>query len=553
MHKKLIALFAASALIASSLPGQFTSRLLKDIVPGTGGSAPCLFVEVPITTVFATSRQIWTTGGDPVGTALLKTIPTVTNVAPPGFVAQVGDKAYFFCDSVDGKGPCQIWEADGKRFTTRLLAHMTALGWARSPVVAGNKIFFEGRGPRSGIADVWAIDPTGPNPSPVRLRQFQPTNRLDVSIVAIGGEVLFSVEDAVVGSELWRSDGTVAGTRLVKDVWPGSKSGFSHMIGAFGDRVFFVGNDGQSGWELWETDGTAQGTKLFKDFNPNGDGFPTLLGQSGELVYCETPAGSGYDMWAVHRKTKATTKLWTGTGRPGSAVPFHGGLLFLAGLQPYFTDGTTKGTVQLTSAKLIFRSGQGFWPFDDRIAFFPDPIGRLYITDGTPAGTKILNTGNVQLSNPFASHGKLFFRGIDSTYGAEPRVVDILRAHTTRLGTGLGVNARIPSLSASDPLFGTNMTVQLDGCAQGSVAILFVAPGRNFAISFPPNAYFYLNYNWLLPVAHVPSGLIWKQPIPIPNALYLRALPIGLQAMLLGTGAARGYEISNAVFAYIDN
>src|SRR3712207_415264 len=74
---------------------------------------------------------------------------------------------------------------------------------------------------------------------------------------AFGNALLFAIEDGIHGLELWRTDGTAAGTRLVKDICPGACSaGPSHLTVSNG-LLFFTANDGAHGIELWRTDGTA--------------------------------------------------------------------------------------------------------------------------------------------------------------------------------------------------------------------------------------------------------------------------------------------------------
>src|SRR4051812_13608992 len=94
-------------------------------------------------------------------------------------------------------------------------------------------------------------------------------------LVTINQVVYFSAEDASNGRELWRSDGTAAGTTIVKDISPGvAGSNPSNLINV-GGTLFFSANNATSGIELWKSNGTATGTVLVRDIFPGaGAGSP---------------------------------------------------------------------------------------------------------------------------------------------------------------------------------------------------------------------------------------------------------------------------------------
>ncbi len=76
----------------------------------------------------------------------------------------------------------------------------------------------------------------------------------------------FTAEGELTGRELWKSDGTAAGTMRVVDLAPGNEWGVPNgELFHWKGSVYFAGNDGVSGLELWRTDGTANGTELIYD------------------------------------------------------------------------------------------------------------------------------------------------------------------------------------------------------------------------------------------------------------------------------------------------
>ena len=107
--------------------------------------------------------------------------------------------------------------------------------------------------------------------------------------VAVNGMLLFRANDGIHGRDLYKSDGTVAGTVLVKDINPTGDSSPVNMV-AMGTTAYFRADDGTNGFELWKSDGTEAGTVMVKDINPTGSANVGALTRHGGLLYFQ-----GYD------------------------------------------------------------------------------------------------------------------------------------------------------------------------------------------------------------------------------------------------------------------
>lgn len=128
-------------------------------------------------------------------------------------------------------------------------------------------------------------------------------------LVNMNGILYFRAANSMENSyELWRSDGTEAGTYMVKNIdprpnYPGFSSPFLPgryiTLPVVNDELYFYGSDMTSGDELWKSDGTEVGTTLVKDIFPGDSGsYPVwLVGNGAKLYFVADNGTNGLELW----------------------------------------------------------------------------------------------------------------------------------------------------------------------------------------------------------------------------------------------------------------
>lgn len=281
----------------------------------------------------------------------------------------------------------------------------------------------------------------------------------------VGGVVYFFHDDGIHGRELWRSDGSALGTFLLRDVCPGSCSGVvtGHSailsLGSALGQVFFAGNDGVHGAELWRSDGTALGTRMVLDIRPGAAGsMPALPREiAGQLVFVANDGNHGSELWRSDGTAKGTYLLADLTPGPAGAVsdlePGPAWLWAIAGSDPsqlWRVDGTPEGTYALGPAAVGAATIPGrrkLAALGQRAVVLAD--NGLWGSDGTPEGTEILQP-DASLNRPLVEQGD---RAYFLTGNGEER--QLWRTDGTAAGTEqVGLDIAGPfSLTTSPPLF----------------------------------------------------------------------------------------------------
>lgn len=362
---------------------------------------------------------LWATDGTSEGTDQVSAVWAAGSSSPTRFV-EFGGRLFFNGPIANSVTP--MWVTDGTEAGTRVFFP----NFATPLAVVGERLLFVGYDDEAGD-ELWTTD--GTIDGTFRLIDLYPGRfpGFFAGFAKVGDVYCFAARDPDHGIELWSSDGTPEGTRIVRELVPGTGGPFHPSNTAYaalmGSTLLFLATTPEFGAEVWRTDGTEAGTGIFIDFQPGPNSGAALgpitatldrvffrTGSTGVASSDGTVEGShvlplpsgvrsvvaGHDV-ALIRTTSITTNLWRSDGSVAGTYPL---------------PATAASEITWTGDRFVFQASDAAHGAE------------LWESDGSLDGTRmIVDIANVAGGYPqnFADiHGTLVFSSDDPIAGVEP-------------------------------------------------------------------------------------------------------------------------------------
>lgn len=413
--------------------------------------------------IFPPYREIFKTDGTSAGTVILEDIGQNSPGNPTGLTVFNGTLYFAVNDNIHGY---ELWKSDG-----------TADGTVM-------------------VKDINTTEAGGSHPS---------------NLTVVNNTLFFTANDGATnhGEELWKTDGTEAGTVMVKDIWAGTTSSSPTNLFNFNGILYFAAYADipmMAGTaQLWKSDGTEAGTQVAHHAVYRGCCPGNLTNFNGTLYYTFGVTMNGYELWTVDNSDGYNHQAGTINGGPPTSDAFPASLtVFNNQLYCSATDGI---------------NGKELWKVD--------------APGGTPALVKDINTSAGIGSDPTSLvvlNGFLYFSANDGVNGRELWKTDGTSAGTVMLkdinGTGssnpvfLGKSGSKLYFAANNGTNGNELWSS-DGTAGGTIMVQDIEPGAG---SSDPDAFLEVSGKLYVSVTTTGNAReLWvanaPQNIPLPLTL----------------------------------
>lgn len=479
--------------------------LVKDISAGALGSNPANLISVGDKTIFFTAvnssgvQELWKSNGTAPGTQLVKTLDA-GDIIISNFTDAGGQLMFAYNTAANGT---ELWKSDGTVSGTVLVKDIYAGNHSSNisgiTYMSNGSVLFNANNGVTGN-ELWRSNGTAGGTAIVKnINDITTANSYPdfYSSLAVNNTIYFSAYDPVYGKGLYSSDGTTAGTQLIKDINPGNSANPGDFA-LFKNMVYFSADSGGFN-SVYKTDGTAAGTvKVFNNGKHHSTITQIVPASKYVYVFYYDADSSIIELWVSDGTAANSYKIQNVSSSYGAAI---GNTLFFPNYD--FEHGTElwRAGPQAGSGRMvkdIFPGPESSNIYSFRVLnnklYFDATDGTnygnafLYVSDGTAGGTqKLYNVPVVFFNYSVIANGKLFFVCSDPVAGIEPYVSD-----GTTAGTGL-LKDIYPGSGGSSPFGFTNAGNNVyfrandvehgtelwksDGTSNGTVMVKDIYPG----------------------------------------------------------------------------
>jgi ELWxxDGT repeat protein len=445
---------------------------VKDINP-TGTTDADYFVNLNGVAFFraddGNGPALWASDGTEAGTRLVRAIDEIKDI-------YAWNNALYFAGR-DGDG-LELWMSDGTFAGTSLLADLNPGPENSDPKYFSglpNALLFRAYSPAHG-RELWSIGTDNAlQEIDIETVEYEGENSSYPQNFTVSGSTLyFTAYQYEHGRELWKSDGTLAGTQRIFESAPGagydSLMAQTTMLGFRGGVVFGVRDEaGLLGRELWFSDGTEAGTRMIKDIRlgsyssiSSATSFAII---NDQIVFNATSESSGMELWVsdgTELGTHLLIDLW-----PGSCDE----------------EKPCNGVTNAENAGIVSSGAYAYFFAESPTGADAAVERQIWRTDGTAEGTVKIGVGTSHPSSDSdyipgirIAGSTVFFRGFTDEYGRELHFfTDPLLGEGGGGGGGGGGGSSSYNLSVSTPRFGTITSTAGFSCAPTGVSCAIVA------------------------------------------------------------------------------
>lgn len=254
--------------------------------------------------------ELWVTDGTAGGTQMVKDISAESSY--PSNLKAFGNKIYFNAD--DGTHGIELWATDGTSAGTYMVKNINTDGNGNSLpadfIDLNGKLLFTAYSSETG-REMWTTDGTEAGTKILKDVYEGPDNGVipQFKYIIYNNKLFMTLKDAEHGGEIWSTDGTTEGTQLFMDVFPGPFDSMGVTISpmlfqVMGGKLYFRAINSEEYYQLWKSDGTLAGTqKITADpENPSQDALgytPYFTAFDDKLYFTAKYNDSGYELWTV--------------------------------------------------------------------------------------------------------------------------------------------------------------------------------------------------------------------------------------------------------------